>query len=120
MAFSVQDLYADKCQKYGAGEGSEDFQFKVMEAINLTIGDLTNECQVSVSLVDSLEDDIALDTADYKGVVSTGVDYYLHHYNEYNILKLSDIEKLYFRLLKRGKRVHAEDSTSYGPKGDLS
>lgn len=120
MSFSVQDLYTDKTHKYGASESSEDFQLKFMEALNYALDDLEAIGRVTVARVDSLEEDISLDEHKFKGVVSSGIDVYLHQYNEYNVMKYDVLSAIYSRKLATAKRLNCEDGAYYGKKGDLS
>lgn len=112
MSIEVQNLLTEKVRKFGASDGSADFQQVFTDAVNYALGDIDNRLLISTTAIDPASQTIDLDEQRYKPCLSALVDYYISVQGQWS---LKNSEELY----RMGQRKLVDLQTRYIQTLDL-
>lgn len=104
---NTQQLYEAKALRFGTSTESRQFQLAFMESLHRTLIALANFTGMDVTLVASLETDVALDNK-YYNAVSTGLDFYLQDTNLFTANPVEDAWRRFERACGEAQRVYAQ------------
>lgn len=119
MAIKVMSLLDEKARRFGASANSTDFQQQFLDSINYTLDDIDETLGLTTTAVTATNESIDLDSQQYRGLISYGLDVYIADAGEWNMSSEADLNARWREKLATRQMNYMKSQSMLGGIGDV-